>query len=260
MRAGSVRSGGSTARSSWPSIASAASRSASPCNAYRRCARRCAESLTNLKKSYQSLLELSFPELGDLLELDGIGIRRLLAEAPTPEAIAQKRLATLEKNWMLRPKAARLKALAAHSMADPVLAQASAPALQLILQSLAKVEGQLRAVDKQIEAGVRQSLDPKAQALLESIPGFGPTLAAKVLAYLPREVLHSGPRRAAAARLQAFMGNDPRLRQSGQWQGQTKMSKRGVEPLRTAFFQAAFNAAQHDPQLKELLPAQTRPR
>jgi transposase len=227
MRAGSVRSGGSTARSSWPSIASAASRSASPCNAYRRCARRCAESLTNLKKSYQSLLELSFPELGDLLELDGIGIRRLLAEAPTPEAIAQKRLATLEKNWMLRPKAARLKALAAHSMADPVLAQASAPALQLILQSLAKVEGQLRAVDKQIEAWVRQSLDPKAQALLESIPGFGPTLAAKVLAYLPREVLHSGPRRAASARLQAFMGNDPRLRQSGQWQGQTKMSKRG---------------------------------
>jgi transposase len=28
------------------------------------------------------------------------------------------------------------------------------------------------------------------------------------------------------------------------------MSKRGVEPLRTAFFQAAFNAAQHDPELK----------
>lgn len=206
-------------------------------------------SLTNLKKSYQSLLDLSFPELGQLLELDGVGIRQLLAEAPTPEAIAQKRLATLEKNWMLRPKAARLKALAAQSMADPVLAQASAPALQLILRSVARVEEQLRAVDKQIEARL-QSLDPKAQALLESIPGFGPTLAAKVLAYLPSEVLSSGPRRAAAARLQAFMGNDPRLRQSGQWQGQTKMSKRGVEPLRTAFFQAAFNAAQHDPELR----------
>jgi len=26
------------------------------------------------------------------------------------------------------------------------------------------------------------------------------------------------------ARLQAFMGNDPRLRQSGQWKGQTKMT------------------------------------
>ena len=28
------------------------------------------------------------------------------------------------------------------------------------------------------------------------------------------------------------------------------MSKRGLEPLRTAFFQAAFSAAQHDPELK----------
>jgi transposase len=53
-----------------------------------------------------------------------------------------------------------------------------------------------------------------------------------------------------AARLQAFMGNDPRLQESGQWKGQTRMSKRGVEPLRTAFFQAAFSAAQHDPELK----------
>jgi transposase len=53
--------------------------------------------------------------------------------------------------------------------------------------------------------------------------------------------------RKVAARLQAFMGNDPRLKESGQWKGQTKMSKRGVETLRTAFFQAAFSAAQHDP-------------
>ncbi len=85
---------------------------------------------------------------------------------------------------------------------------------------------------------------------MESIPGFGPTAAAKVLAYLPSEILHSGNDRKVAARLQAFMGNDPRLQESGQWKGQTKMSKRGVETLRTAFFQAAFSAAQHDPELK----------
>jgi transposase len=46
------------------------------------------------------------------------------------------------------------------------------------------------------------------------------------------------------------MGNDPRVRQSGQWQGHTKMSKRGVEILRTAFFQCAFTASQHDPELR----------
>jgi transposase len=70
------------------------------------------------------------------------------------------------------------------------------------------------------------------------------------VAYLPGEIVRSGNNRKVAARLQAFMGNDPRLQESGQWKGQTRMSKRGVEPLRTAFFQAAFSAAQHNPELK----------
>ncbi len=161
-------------------------------------------SLTNLKKTYTSLLDLSFPELGQLLEVDGTGIRALLQKAPTPGAIAQKRLSTLEKDWKLRPKAAPLKALAADSLADPELAAAGAPALQAILQSIAALEAQLRALDKQIEARASQGPLAQSKALLETIPGFGPTLATKVLAYLPHEILHSGSRRQAAARLQAL--------------------------------------------------------
>jgi transposase len=206
--------------------------------------------LTNLKKTYQSILELSFPELGSLLEVDGVGIRELLAQAPTPAAIARKRLSTLENNWMLRAKAARLKALAADSIADPQLSAASAPALQAILEALTSMEARLRSLDQQIETLARQTIDPKTKALVESIPGFGPTVTAKVLAYLPVAILRSGNNRKVAARLQAFMGNDPRLQESGQWKGQTRMSKRGVETLRTAFFQAAFNASLHDPELK----------
>ena len=207
-------------------------------------------SLTNLKKTYQSLLDLSFPELGQLMDLDGVGIRALLAQAPTPAAIARKRLSTLEQDWKVRPKAAALKALAADSIADPELSAASAPALQSILQALAEMEARLRDLDTQIETLSAQNVDPQSRTLLQTIPGFGPTITAKVLAYLPHQILHAGSRRKAAARLQAFMGNDPRLQESGQWKGQTKMSKRGVETLRTAFFQAAFSAAQHDPELK----------
>jgi len=206
--------------------------------------------LTNLKKTYQSVLELSFPELGTLLEVDGVGIRALLGQAPTSAAIARVRLSTLEKNWMLRPKAVALKALAADSIAEPELSEASAPALQAILQALAAMEAQLRNLEQQIETLATQNVDPKTKALVESMPGFGSTTAAKVLAYLPSAILRAGNNRQAASRLQAFMGNDPRLQESGQWKGQTKMSKRGVETLRTAFFQAAFNAAQHDPELK----------
>jgi transposase len=97
------------------------------------------KSLSNLKKSYRSLLDLSFPELGELLEIDGVGIRQLLAQGPTPAAIARRHRSTLEKNWMLRPKAAVLKKLAATSIADPELAQASAPALLAMLQSIAAI-------------------------------------------------------------------------------------------------------------------------
>jgi transposase len=207
-------------------------------------------SLTNLKKTYQSLLDLSFPELAQLMELDGVGLRALLAQAPTPSAIARKRRSTLEKDWKLRPKAAALQALAQNSLADQELSAASAPALQVILQVLAEMEARLRALDTQIDQLSAQSLEPHARALLQTIPGFGPTTVAKVLAYLPSEILDSGSRRKAAARLQAFMGNDPRLKESGQYKGQTKMSKRGLESLRTAFFQAAFNASQHDPELR----------
>jgi transposase len=207
-------------------------------------------SLTNLKKTYQSLMDLSFPELGRLLELDGVGIRKLLSQAPTPVAIARMRRSTLEKNWMLRPKAAALKAVAADSLADPELARASAPALVAILQAIATLEARLKLLDQQIQQVTSQSVDPQIKTLIETIPGFGPGNAAKTLAWLPTEILHSGSNRKVAARLQAFMGNDPRLRQSGQWKGHTKMSKRGVEMLRTAFFQSAFSAAQNDPELR----------
>lgn len=207
-------------------------------------------SLTNLKKTYRSLLDLSFPELGQLLEIDGTGIRQLLTQAPTPAAIARKRLSSLESNWMLRPKAARLKTLARDSIADPELAAASSAGLVAILQILASLEERLRALDQQIEQLAAETLDPKTTALLETIPGFGPINTVKILASLPTEILHSGNNRKVAARLQAFMGNDPRLRQSGQWEGHTKMSKRGVEMLRTAFFQCAFSASQHDPELR----------
>jgi len=205
--------------------------------------------LTNLKKTYQSLLDLSFPELDHLLELDGVGIRQLLSQAPTPVAIARMRLSTLKNNWMLRNKAAALKTMAADSLADPELAAATAPALVAILQAIATLEARLRLLDQQIQKVTSQSVEPRIKALLETIPGFGLLNAAKVLAWLPTEILHSGSNRKVAARLQAFMGNDPRLRQSGQWKGHTKMSKRGVEMLRTAFFQSAFSAAQNDPEL-----------
>src|SRR4029077_6554880 len=51
--------------------------------------------LTNLKKTYQSLMDISSPGLGGLLRLGGVGTRHLLTQAPPPAAMAGKRLSTL---------------------------------------------------------------------------------------------------------------------------------------------------------------------
>ena len=75
------------------------------------------------------------------------------------------------------------------------------------------MEERLRALDKQIAHLASTTLDQKTRALLETLPGFGPINVAKILAWLPKEILHSGSNRKVSARLQAFMGNDPRLRQ-----------------------------------------------
>ena len=42
---------------------------------------------------------------------------------------------------------------------------------------------------------------------------------------------------------------DPRLRQSGKWTGNIKLSKRGIGPARTALFQAAFCSLPKDAQM-----------
>lgn len=58
--------------------------------------------------------------------------------------------------------------------------------------------------------------------------------------YLPASFAGWGSRKKIAARVQALFGFDPRLRQSGKWQGKVAMSKRGIAAGRTALFQAAF--------------------
>ena len=213
-----------------------------------QCAQSGAQKPEQPQVSYRNLLDLSFPELGNLLEIDGVGIRQLLAQAPTPSAMARMRRSTLEKNWMLRPKAAQLKKLAAESMVDPELAAASSPAL-----SPAMLQALTRSKRACVNSTARLKHSLPRVSMRTPRPWSNPSpvsarLTRPVLAFLPSEILHAGRNRQAAARLQAFMGNDPRLRQSGQWQGQTKMSKRGVDyaPL----FEAAFSASQHDPELR----------
>jgi transposase len=205
-------------------------------------------SLTNLKKSYASLLDSVFPELGRLVSIHNRAVRKLLAEAPTPHALQRQCVARLRRAFGAKTDAVLTAARC--TLANPELAQACVPALQAALQSMEQLSEQLQRMDAQLTALLPTVVSPAQLALARTVPGIGEKTAVTVLGHLPADWVNWGGRKKTSAKLEALMGNDPRLRQSGQWEGCPRMSKRGIEPLRTCLFQAAFCAMIHDAVLR----------
>jgi len=198
--------------------------------------------LTNLKKSLQSHLELVFPALLKAnIGADTARGAAILARAPT--AGAWTALPDLERKKLARDKQPALDQACAETLADEALAQACVPALHALLRAEQAMADQLHECDQ----AITPRLPAERVALIASLPGFGERTAAVMATYLPASFEGWGPRKKIVARLQALFGFDPRLRQSGQWVGKVKLSKRGIAAGRTALFQAAFCSLGHDP-------------
>jgi transposase len=191
--------------------------------------------LTNLKKSVRSHLELVFPALLQAgIEADTARASRILAAAPT--AGAWRALPAAEREKLAGAKQADLDHACADTLADEPLAQACVPALRALRAAEQALAAQLRDCDDEIAP----RLPADRVALITSLPGFGERTAAVLATYLPASFEGWGPHKRIVARLQALFGCDPRLRQSGKWSGKVKLSKRGIAAGRTALFQAAF--------------------
>ncbi len=199
--------------------------------------------LTNLKKSVQSHLELVFPALLHAkIGADTARASRILAAAPTAGAWCA--LPAAQRQDLAGSKQTDLDRACADTLADETLAQACAPALRALLATEQTLADQLRDCDDVIAP----RLPPERVALLTSLPGCGERIAAVLATYLPASFDGWGPRKKIVARLQAQFGMDPRLRQSGQWTGKVRLSKRGIAAGRTALFQMAFCSLSNDPE------------
>jgi transposase len=205
--------------------------------------------LTNLKKSVKSHLELVFPALLQAgIAADSVCAAAILAKAPT--AGAWRALPEAERKTLAHGKLAALDQACVETLADEALAQAGVPALRALLQAQQAMAEQLHDCQEDITP----RLPRERVALIATLPGFGERTAAVMGTYLPAHFEQWGRRKQIVARLQALFGCDPRLRSSGKSQGKVKMSKRGIEAARTALFQAAFcslrcdeeNAAYYD--------------
>jgi transposase len=197
--------------------------------------------LTNLKKSLRAQVELVFPALlAAKLELDGDRAANILKESPT--AGAWLALPAAGRHALAGNKQAALDQACTATLANEALAQACAPAMLAMLAARQAVLTQLDACDQQIAP----QLPASRVQLIASIPGFGERTAAVLSVYLPADFDGWGKPKQIVARVQALFGMDPRLRQSGKWNGKVRISKRGIGEARTALFQAAFCSLRMD--------------
>ena len=157
-----------------------------------------------------------------------------------------------------RPEIRELKALLSRlSMLEKDLyreqsrqEQANISAASVVV--VASIEGMIAQLQREIER-VKQQIDRhiddhpdlrKDRELLLSIPAVGEVLSRNLLA-----LLHSRDFKNAG-QVSAFIGLVPKIRQSGQWQGQSRLSKSGNGQIRAKMYLAAVVATRHNPDIR----------
>jgi transposase len=196
------------------------------------------------------LVELGFPELGELFEDTACRTaREVLRIAPTAAAARQRRVSTLAAanagpghRRLGETRAERLKAAAATSIAVPELDDEVAFEVKLLLDQYDLLEQQIAEADERVAA----LLDGELARRLRTIPGVGPAIAATLIA----EIGDIG-RFDDFDQLLAYAGVHPAERSSGRKGANPEtswhMSKAGNAHLRAAAYRMAVVGIQHNP-------------
>ena len=112
-----------------------------------------------------------------------------------------------------------------------------------ITNVLNTLETELKSTRKAIKDHIDNNPDLKQRSnLLETIPGIGEACIAHLLLALSE---HHGF--TDAKQVVAFAGLAPMLRESGQWRGNTHISKTGDSTLRNVLYMPALCAKRHNP-------------
>ncbi len=138
-------------------------------------------------------------------------------------------------------KAQELQELARNSFGFAMAGDVFSTMIRLYAKHLVFLKQQVQEMDRKI-AEIMDTLDTP----ITTITGIGPTLGAYILSEIG-----DINRFSSAAKLAAYAGIDPTMRQSGEYNGvRNRMSKRGSPYLRHAIWLAASSAVLHDPALK----------
>ena len=199
------------------------------------------------------LIELGFPELEQAYDdptcQSALAVLRL---APTAQAVARKRVATLADanrgpghRAVGTAKAEQLQALAKDTMAPPELAAQIGFEMELLIAQHDLLEQQIA----QAEARVAGLLDGELARRLQTIPGVGPAICATLIAEIG-----DIQRFADFDQLVAYAGVHPAEKSSGQKganpETSWRMAKTGNAYVRAALYRMSVVGITHNPTIK----------
>jgi transposase len=204
--------------------------------------------LCNAKRRLVGVLDRVFPEFaaqfGNPFGRAALALLKTAPNAKRCAALHLKRLTHLlcaeSQNYFGADKARSLRTVARKSLAAKYDDEALASSVRLLVAQIEFLQAQVAQLDAEI-AGQFDALDHP----IKTIPGIGRVTAPVIIAEIGDINRFVGPR--GAHRILAYAGLEPRVRESGQWKGRPKMSKRGSPILRTALFQAASMVRMHHP-------------
>lgn len=207
---------------------------------------------SDLKRKVITLLDQAFPEYETVFsDIFGLTSSDLLLKCSTPEeilAIDTEQLASIlegpSRKRFGASKAEQIKEAAANSFGIVLEYGSMGLLIKQYMEHIRYTEKQIAELDEKIAELYSHFNTP-----LTTIPGIGPTLAAVILSEVG-----DISRFSSAAKLAAFAGIDPTVKQSGEFTAtHNHMSKRGSPYLRRAIWQASTVAVNCDPTLKAFM-------
>ena len=207
---------------------------------------------SDLKRKAIALLDQVFPEYEKLFsDTFGASSMEILSQYTTPEemlSVSSQQLAeVLEKASRGRlgaEKAAEIQDAARNSFGIVMASSSFSLIIRQYIEQIRSLESSVDIFDTEI-ARLLSGFDTQ----LTTITGIGPTLAAVILSEIGGDIR----RFSSPAKLAAYAGVDPTVKQSGDFSGsRMKMSKRGSPYLRRAIWLASTVAAFKDPAIHAL--------
>lgn len=205
--------------------------------------------VSDLKRKVISILDQVFPEYEKLFsDIFGLTSSELLRTCSTPEeilAIDTDKLSDLietqsNKRYGIE-KAIEIKQVAENSFGILIGIDSMSLLIKQYIEHIRFSENQIKEIDNRIA-----EMFSEFDTYITTIPGIGPVLGATIFSEIGDISRFSSP-----AKLVAFAGIDPTVKQSGEFTAtHNHMSKRGSPYLRRALWQASTIAVRYNPDLK----------